>query len=582
MRPQNNEFLVKVNKNNWLYFDKLQEIIVAHTIDQIIPSLLKVEQLTTKGSYSAGFISYEAAPAFDNSLHCNDKNIFPLLWFGIYEQPTHITTSQLLKLQEENKRLVKWDLNCDFKQYEHKIKTIKQRIAEGQTYQVNYTTRLHCDNTNITPYDFFLNQIAPLDSEYSAFWQSEEFALASGSPELFFEKKGHVLKSKPMKGTRPRGLYPEDDKTQEISLRDSQKDRAENVMIVDMIRNDMGKVGSDKPITTELFALEKYSTVWQMTSTVETTTLASLPEIFSALFPCASITGAPKVQTMKIIKELEDEPRGVYTGCIGYITPQQDARFNVAIRTATFNKENKTALYGVGGGIVWDSKAKDEYAECKTKAAILNRNEQNDFQLLETMLYEPNNGIFLLEEHLRRLASSCKYFNFPYDQKAIMSELKQLSSTTRLRLRLLFNSDGTWTLEKNKFPKQNPIKPKKWLLKLAHEPINSTNILLYHKTTARDIYNQARADHIDKVDDVVLYNENNEVTEATIANIVILHNGKYYTPQQKSGLLNGTFRTHLIERGEIEERTITVEELKGSKKIWLINSVRKWIPAKLL
>lgn len=385
-----------------------------------------------------------------------------------------------------------------------------------------------------------------------------------------------------MKGTAARGLTLVADHAIAKELHFSEKNRAENVMIVDMIRNDIGRIANINTVKVpSLFNVEKYPTVWQMTSTVTAKTTASISEIMGALFPCASITGAPKARTMEIIQELENTPRRIYTGCIGFISPQRQAQFNVAIRTVLIDKENKQAEYGVGGGIVWDSVSSDEYQECQIKAQVLTLN-QPDFSLLETILWQPQNGYFLLNYHLQRLQDSANYFGFKVNISNVKTQLDKLTQSFAnqdYKLRLLLDSQGEiiyQTIPLLAVNNQEFVK-----LGMCCTPIDSTNIFLYHKTTNRQVYEIAKAPFPD-CDDVLLWNDRGEITETCIGNIVVDLNGELLTPPVKCGLLAGTFRANLLEKCKIREKIITVEMLKYSHHIYIINSVQKWQKAVLI
>ncbi|HXQ36158.1 MAG TPA: chorismate-binding protein, partial [Anaerolineales bacterium] len=360
-----------------------------------------------------------------------------------------------------------------------------------------------------------------------------------------------------------------------------EKNRAENVMIVDMVRNDLGRIARIGSVQVpELFKVERYPTLWQMTSTVTAKTNASLTEIFSALFPSASITGAPKVGTMRIISELETTPRRVYTGSIGYISPGRKAKFNVAIRTALIDRQTQKAEYGVGGGIVWDSTSTDEFAEALLKARVLTEPDQR-FSLLETMLWTPEAGYFLREKHVERILDSAHYFDFPISRNEMDKYLDDVSSDfeSPQRVRLLLDRFGKLKSESALF--QPAESSQRMKVCLAKEPINSNNVFLFHKTTHREIYESARQDFTD-CDDVLLYNEHDELTEFSIGNLVLELDGRLFTPPLSCGLLPGIFRAHLLETDQIAERTIRIEELKDCTKIFIINSVRKWREVELI
>jgi len=345
-------------------------------------------------------------------------------------------------------------------------------------------------------------------------------------------------------------------------------------MIVDMVRNDLGRIAEIGSVQVpDLFKIEKYSTLFQMTSLVQAKTQASFTDVFSALFPSASITGAPKVSTMNIIAELESTPRGVYTGSIGYLSPNRKAQFNVAIRTVLVDRKNTSAEYGIGGGIVWDSTGLDEYNEALLKARVLTE-KSNEFSLLETLLWTPQDGYFLPEKHFERLEDSAEYFDIPFSRTAfydLLDELQEKFSSSQ-RIRILIDRFGNCTTES----KDLIFEEKIFIVKLANKPIDSSNRFYFHKTTNRKIYPP-----LNGFDDILLYNENGELTEFTIGNLVVEMGGKLVTPPISCGLLAGTFRAHLLESGKISEKVIRMEELKDCKKIFLVNSLRKWTSVKI-
>jgi len=403
-----------------------------------------------------------------------------------------------------------------------------------------------------------------------------DFVICSASPELFFQWQDQKITTRPMKGTVARGYSVEGDRQLVKWLQTSAKNRAENVMIVDMIRNDLAKFAEPNTVKVpSLFDVEQYPTLWQMTSTVTARSKASLPEIMSALFPCASITGAPKASTTKIIKQLEPNPRKIYTGTIGLIRPDNSAQFNVAIRTVLIDKKSKQAEYGVGGGIVWDSDSKSEYEECQVKARVL-LNQHQDFKLLETLLWTPQEGYFLLDRHLQRLQQSAEYFQFPIDLRLVEKQLLAKASSLKdysYKIRLLISKKKQIVIEaipldqhKVSQPKDNQLKSNQLVLE---------NPFLYHKTTNRNIYRLARQSQ-PNCDDVLLWNSRQEITESCIANVVFKINDQLLTPPVECGLLAGTFRSYLLDKGKIKESKLKLAELKDCKSIYLINSVRKW------
>jgi len=561
-----------------LSFQHPQKIITTQNINEVHEALENVEALVNdKKWHAVGFVSYEAAPAFDSAVQVFESKNFPLVWFGLYDGLTSLKSLTSLTSQT----FPTFKTNQTSETYNNAIGKIKDYIANGKTYQVNYTMRLIAD-VQLDSFSLFTH-LAQTQNKYAAFIETDEFAICSASPELFFELNGDVITSKPMKGTIKRGRTTKEDLINSEWLRASEKNRAENVMIVDMIRNDLGKIAQSGSVqVTNLFEIEKYPTVFQMTSTVKAKTYASVTDIFSALFPCASITGAPKVSTMKIINELETSPRKIYTGSIGYISPNRQVRFNVAIRTALIDKKNKTTEYGVGGGIVWDSEDKDEYEEALLKARVLTNPPQPEFSLFETILWTKEEGYFLLEKHIARLKDSAEYFDFGFSEENVKKYLENISKNffavlggrENARVKIILDKNGNLTSEVKEFDLQNKV----FKVCLANQPVDSNNVFLFHKTTHRDVYEKS----VQKgFDDVLLFNEKGELTEFTIGNLVVESNGKFFTPPISCGLLAGTFREHLLETGKIKERVIYKHELNQFEKIYLINSVRKWVETKM-
>ncbi len=570
--------------DEWLHFANPTRVILAERLQDVLPALREIEDAVNTNRYhAAGFLSYESAPAFDAAHLTRPSTGFPLLWFGLYPQPRVISLPQ----PDSPKPALTWSPTVDRDTYNSAIEQIKNHIADGRTYQVNYTMRLRTD-FSADPWNFFLH-LAQSQNNHAAYIDTGRFVICSATPELFFRLDGKTVTCRPMKGTVKRGRTTREDAQQAQWLKDSEKNRAENVMIVDMIRNDLGRIAKTGSVhVPELFAIEKYPTLWQMTSTVTAKTDASLTKIFSALFPCASITGAPKVSTMQIISELETTPRNIYTGSIGYIAPLRKAAFNVAIRTALIDRETQIAEYGVGGGIVWDSTSTDEYEEALLKARVLTESHPQ-FSLLETMLWTPEEGFFLLEKHIARLLDSAEYFDFSITrrgrvppseppQETLETYLNEISSnfTSPQRVRLLLNKLGH--LDGEHAPFQSTDKPLR--VRLANQPINSNDVFIFHKTTHREMYDSARKDFPD-CDDVLLFNERDELTEFTLGNLVVEMEGKLYTPPVSCGLLAGTFRAHLLETGQVEERIIRVDEIEKCTKVFFVNSVRKWQEAEI-
>jgi para-aminobenzoate synthetase/4-amino-4-deoxychorismate lyase len=555
----------------WLQFIRPRQIVTARSLAEVVPGLGQVEEAVARESlYAAGFIAYEAAPAFDDKLVVHNDGAFPLLWFGLYEDIEEIELPGPAPLAD--KEGMDWQPSVGQAEFHRELARIKALIRSGDTYQVNYTHRLKARFAGDC-WNCFLRLVAAQDAPYGAFVDTGEWVVCGASPELFFHLNGTYIECRPMKGTATRGRTEAEDLARAQALQASEKERAENVMIVDMVRNDLGRVAEPGSVkVARLFHVERYPTLWQMTSSVEAQTRAGLADIFRALFPAASVTGAPKVRTMQIIAGLEPLPRRLYTGTVGFLAPGRRGQFNVAIRTLLANRRTGCAEYGVGSGITWESDPAAEWQECRAKAGILSA-PVLAFSLLETMRWTPEEGYFLLERHLERLQASVRYFGFRISLPALLSELEGMASKlgqTRQRVRLLATKEGRIILEAAALP-EDEAKPRR--VALARSPVDSSDAFLYHKTTSRRVYEVART-ACPGFDDVLLYNEKGEITESTIANVAVEMDGTLYTPPVSCGLLAGTFRAHLLQLGELIERPILVEEALRSHRVLLMNSVR--------
>lgn len=542
----------------------------------VIPLIREAERDAITGSWVALVLSYEAAPAFDPALRVHQSGDFPLAWSATFESASpweQLTNSPTQKLSCKP--------SVTFEEYEKALSRIQQHIIDGQCYQVNYTFPL-TTSIQVDARDWFHQLCRAQTRSFAAYLDLDRFKLLSLSPELFFARKDRRVSTRPMKGTAKRGRWSEEDVELANDLSNSAKDRAENVMIVDLLRNDLGRVSLPGSISVrKLFQVEKYETLWQMTSTIESVLRpgVDLAQIFTALFPCGSVTGAPKIRTMEIINDLECFPRGVYTGAIGLLRPGGDCIFNVAIRTIVIDERQGQMTFGVGSGVTIDSIAAREYEECLVKASFL-QYQAIEFDLLETLLLE-DGEIFLQQRHQDRLVKSANYFGFTLDQAVLTGSLERLRyahSTGRWKVRLLVSPQGDIRIEIGRL---EPATDQTLRVKLAPEPVDSREQSLFHKTTNRAVYDRATASLPD-FDDVVLWNEREEITESTIANIVASIDGKLITPPLACGLLPGTFRAELLATGKIHERVIHKEELLSIKSFYLINSVKRWQSALLV
>ncbi|MCM3904022.1 MAG: aminodeoxychorismate synthase component I [Pyrinomonadaceae bacterium] len=557
----------------------------AARLEEVVPLLRAAESAAKSGAWVVLMLSYEAAPAFDDALKTHTPGLLPLAWAAVFDKPATpekpAAPSMAPEFNAGSYELTAWESQVSPSEYSDAVRRIRDLIARGATYQVNYTFPLlsHFNGDSSAWYETLC--IAQ-GAEYCSYIDLGRYKLLCISPELFFERSGDSIKTKPMKGTIDRGRWAEEDMERARQLAESPKDRAENVMIVDLLRNDLGKVSIPGSVAvSKLFEVERYETLWQMTSTVESGLRSNvgLAEVMAALFPCGSITGAPKIRTMDIIRELEPFPRGIYTGTIGFIRPGGDCVFNVAIRTVVLDSESGVATFGVGGGITIDSTAEREYDECLLKSSFLTAPIPR-FRLLESILLE-NGELFLLNRHLDRLKASARYFNFHFPEEQVLCKLERAvasCASDSWKIRLLLSKAGEIEIDAVQLPSAS-----RGVLRvaLAARPVDSNDKFLFHKTTNRVVYDQAMAQR-PECDDVILWNERGEVAESSVANIVVKVDGELFTPPQNSGLLAGTFREELLAEGKIRERVIYKEHLRQASSFFLINSVRKWMAAVLV
>jgi len=561
-------FIRDQTNTGWEFFDNPLAVLIATKAEEVRPVLDQVETATQQGYQCVGYVAYEAASALDTSLAVHPSTQ-PLAVFGIFKSCQRLTTLP------SNKPSAAWlrpVMSCEH--YTNKIQTIKTLLAHGESYQVNLTHTLQGTYEG-EPLDLFAALYAAQPTAYAAFLHLNDLAIASVSPELFFCLDGDQITTQPMKGTAPRASNAEEDLANKHALENSEKDRSENIMIVDMIRNDLGRICQPGTITADnLFSIESLPTVWQQTSSVTGKTDARFSDILSTLFPCASITGAPKKRTMEIINALEDDARGVYTGCIGILKPDRSMRFSVAIRTLVLETDTRSASYGIGGGIVWDSAPLSEWQESLDKSRLLNGVSP---MLLETMKYDPSDGVVLLDRHINRLIAAANTHAYPLNPTQAKELVQRFSATEKMKLRLLADRSGRLSLESSDFP---PIKTV-FRLGLADAPIQRGDFRLRTKTTQRTLYDQNRGARLD-IDDVILWNEDNELTETTIFNLYLKIQGILYTPALPSGLLPGVYREHLLALGAAKERVLSVEDLYKADGLYVSNAVRGLCPAVLV
>lgn len=470
--------------------------------------------------------------------------------------------------------------NVSEAQFVDAIQRIRDYIAAGDTYQVNYTYRLHFDAFG-SPFALYQRLRARQPVPYGALIGFDDGrAVLSLSPELFVRKEGDMLTARPMKGTAPAAADDAENARRAAALAADPKNRAENLMIVDLLRNDIGRVAATGSVEVpKLFEVTRFSSVLQMTSTVQASIRkdASLQDIFNALYPCGSITGAPKKRTMEIIAELEPEPRGIYTGAIGWFAPDGDFCLNVPIRTLTLQAPQngiRKGVMGVGAGIVYDSEPHDEFAECQLKARFLT-GLSNDFELFETMAATREAGPRHLERHLQRLESSARYFGFAWDEAAARAYLtlacQALPAGQPHRLRLAMNASGAFAVQTGALtPLQEPVR-----VLLADDATDSGDLFLRHKSTIRERYDAAwKAADAEGAFDKLFFNERGELTEGGRSNVFIRKGGLWITPPLSTGILPGVMRAVILEAWGAQEAIITRDMLLAAEEIVVCNSLR--------
>lgn len=556
-------------------FDMPQQTLVAHTPEQVRPVLEAVDRLARQGLWCVGYLRYEAAPAFDAALavHATPLTDGPLAWFGVYAQAQAWPADNSTAPVE-----VHWQPPLARADFDANMARIHQAIAAGDLYQINYTAPLHGTLQGEALALFHALQRAQ-PGGYAAFIDNGFEQLLSVSPELFFDWDGTRILARPMKGTAPRGADAAEDAQLSAQLRASPKERAENVMIVDLIRNDLSRIAEPFSVKVpQLFRIEALPTVLQMSSDVTASTRAgtTLAEVFAALFPCGSITGAPKVQAMRLIRALEPAPRGVYCGAIGVVRPGGHATFNVAIRTVTLR--GTAARCGIGSGITADATAEGEWREWQTKRAFLERASQ-PFELLETLRLE-DGQLRDAPLHLARLARAAQHFAYPYNAQQIDTALAQVTQAHPQgvwRVRLLLSASGearaqAFALE------ATPARVHLQLAASAFEAAPSE--FVRYKTTRRQHY-EAMAPTAPGVFDTLLWNAQGELTECTRANIALRLDGRWLTPPLRCGLLDGVARARYLQEGRIEEACIRLEDLQRAQGLAVFNSLRGWIEAEL-
>lgn len=570
-------------------FTKPKKVIAYHLGENLDGFFNQLQCCLNKDFWLAGYFTYEFGYLFETRLSnlLKSKKIdFPLAWLGVFERPLVIDHQRFfpkkyLKVTTQDSFKVSGQaFNMSVFEYTKAIEKIKNHLKRGDTYQVNFTMKFGARfKGDVTKYYLKLrrNQL----TSYSGFINDGQRCILSFSPELFFKIKNNNIVTRPMKGTSPRGKMSQEDRAQQEFLKTDTKNRAENIMIVDLLRNDLGKIARKGSVKVEsFFDVEKYSSLFQMTSTIKAQLAKDvfLKDILCALFPSGSVTGAPKIRTMQIIENLEKSPRDIYTGALGYISPYKEACFNVAIRTAILKKNRLEC--GIGGGIVYDSKPKKEYQECLLKAKFLTQ-DAKVFSLIETMLWE-NRRFKFLSLHIKRLLGSCEYFQIPLNitalRQALFNVTRSFKKDTSYKVRVLVNQEAEVIISYSVLTGlKSEVK-----IKLALPRVNSQDIFLYHKTTNRDLYDEQRKKaKREGFFDVIFVNERGQLTEGTITNFFLLINNRLFTPPVSSGLLPGVLRAHLLSQHKAEEKVLYPKDIQKAQRVFVGNSVQGLMAANI-
>jgi len=582
------------NRASWC-FRAPKRVLTASTADEVRPLVEALQAATSRGQFVAGYLSYEAGYSFVD-LEEPEETEAPLGWFGVYETPHRLAPPDVeagLRTLDGTPALQDVRLGVSRSEYTEAVQRIRRHIERGNVYQINYTAPLRF-RLEGDPRLLYRRLRRRQHVPYGAYMNLGDRQILSCSPELFFRRTGDRVVTRPMKGTIRRGCTLAEDRALQEQLRADPKNRAENLMIVDLLRNDLSvccRPGSVQ--VPSLYETEPYDSVTQMTSTVEGRLRedAGLSDVLRALFPCGSVTGAPKRRAMRLIRRLETTPRDVYCGAVGMAGPNDTAVFNVAIRTAVVNGEGEGTM-GIGSGIVWDSNPDAEYEECRLKGQFLTEPSSAQVQtdtadplkLIETMRFDSAH-ISLLDRHVERLARSAAYFSFPIKEerfrRRIDAAVAGLDPASVYKVRATLDRWGRIDVTTAPLgdPREGP-----WRLLVAEERVDRTDPYFYHKTTARGTYDRAlKAAQAAGGDEAVLLNRNGEVTEGAYSNLFVRRGEALWTPPVSSGLLAGVYRDHVLDtHPDATERPLRLSDLKAADQIYCCNALRGWCKAQLV
>lgn len=563
--------------------------IIAFNKNELIKSLNEIDIQRKRGYYLAGYISYDAI------FYLNDKlnhlrpitSLSPLVHFEVFSKlDNHIPENITNPLDKNPLRINFLAISDDYNSYNNKFNQVIKNLELGNSYQINLTSDVKIETTDNDLLNLYYKLTRSHPVPYAAYLNYSPISIASISPELFFKKSGNKIMVKPMKGTYQRGLSGDEDKINYNTLKNDEKNISENLIIVDLLRNDLAKIAETGSVNaTKLFDVETYNSVFQMTSTIEAniTMETSFLEIVKALFPCGSITGAPKLKTIELIEEIEDYNRNVYTGAIGYIMPNNDMLFNVAIRT--ISKKNNSLSIAVGGGITINSQAQEEYEEMKTKLNFVKKFYKPDFELIESLLY--SQGDYRnLTDHIDRISSSSQKLFFSCNSNKIYYILKeyssQLENDKNYKVRIALSYKGNFEISHTEIGRN----PEIINLGVLAQNIDSSHELFKHKTTSKytrkiydELHEKYKAEHIDEI---LFINNKNHITESRYHNLIVVIDNQWITPPIDDGLLAGIYRKKLIEAGKLIEQHITLDTMKSAQEVYLCNDVRGLIKCNLM
>lgn len=582
------------NRFSYLFYNPVKTI-TAFEFNEVEKLLADIDNYL-KNKWLCGYLSYEASYALEErfaGFRKPQSGGLPLGWFGVFDEPfifDHVSgtwNSPIPDKKADNSDgVVKQDKpfithKIEKKVFKKRIAEIKEAIAKGDTYQVNFTYDVELKSV-LSPFSLYKQLREKQRTPYCAFLQNEFGHVASFSPELFFNLRGRKISVKPMKGTARRGHSAEEDRALVRYLENDTKNRAENLMIVDLLRNDLGRTCKSGTVKTEkLFEVETHPTIHQMTSTISGTLKPEIKfsDLIRSIFPCGSVTGAPKIRTMEIIAALESGQRGVYCGALGYMSPKGRAAFSVPIRTLQRSSKDKSWRYRVGSGIIWDSTAEEEWKECAEKCRFLEF-EMHKFELLESLLFKKK--ILCAADHISRMQSSAYYFGYPFSKQALKSLMKkiagELDPDNAYKVRILLDKMGYLRWDKTVINTNDNTSN---ILLLSTKPVDENNPFLFHKSTHRPWFDEAKSNIANgRCFDIVFCNSKGEITEGSRSNIFIEKNGIMYTPPLSCGLLPGVLRKNLLRQGKYKEKILYPDDIISADAVYCGNSVRGLVKVK--